>query len=163
MATEKDMFLQSWEREFGTTMKVLKSYPKDKLELKPHAKSKSAKDLAWTFASETQVFFDGCLTGTFDFQNAPKTPATMDETLAGYEKSHKAMTEKLKNLPEAEMNSTIKFYVAKDKVADVRRGDVMWTGLMDLIHHRGQFSVYLRLADAKVPSIYGPSADEPWM
>ena len=30
------------------------------------------------------------------------------------------------------------------------------------VHHRGQFSVYLRMADGKVPSIYGPSADEPW-
>ncbi|MBI1806965.1 MAG: hypothetical protein HYR76_07940, partial [Ignavibacteria bacterium] len=31
------------------------------------------------------------------------------------------------------------------------------------VHHRGQLSVYLRIVDAKVPSIYGPSADEPWM
>jgi uncharacterized damage-inducible protein DinB len=35
--------------------------------------------------------------------------------------------------------------------------------LMDSVHHRGQFSVYLRMADGKVPSIYGPTADEPWM
>jgi uncharacterized damage-inducible protein DinB len=35
--------------------------------------------------------------------------------------------------------------------------------LCDQIHHRGQFSVYLRMADGKVPSIYGPSLDEPWM
>lgn len=34
---------------------------------------------------------------------------------------------------------------------------------VDSVHHRGQFSVYLRLAGGKVPSIYGPSADEPWM
>jgi|SRR5882672_5842572 len=33
---------------------------------------------------------------------------------------------------------------------------------MDMIHHRGQFTVYSRIAGGKVPSIYGPSADEPW-
>jgi uncharacterized damage-inducible protein DinB len=33
---------------------------------------------------------------------------------------------------------------------------------MDAVHHRGQFSVYLRLAGAPVPSIHGPSTDEPW-
>jgi len=35
--------------------------------------------------------------------------------------------------------------------------------LNDSIHHRGQMSVYLRMSGAKVPSIYGPSRDEPWM
>jgi len=35
--------------------------------------------------------------------------------------------------------------------------------LLDQIHHRGQLSIYMRIAGAKVPSIYGPSADEPWI
>jgi uncharacterized damage-inducible protein DinB len=47
--------------------------------------------------------------------------------------------------------------------SDMRTADVLWTGVMDTVHHRGQFSVYLRMAGGKVPSIYGPSADEPWM
>jgi uncharacterized damage-inducible protein DinB len=48
-------------------------------------------------------------------------------------------------------------------MADVRKADMLWMMLSDSIHHRGQFSIYLRLVGAKVPSIYGPSADEPWM
>jgi uncharacterized damage-inducible protein DinB len=40
--------------------------------------------------------------------------------------------------------------------------DILWIMLMDSIHHRGQLSVYVRMAGGKVPSIYGPSADEPW-
>ena len=48
-------------------------------------------------------------------------------------------------------------------MGDVRKGDVFWTGVMETGHHRGQVSVYSRMAGAKVPSIYGPSADEPWM
>jgi uncharacterized damage-inducible protein DinB len=163
MATEKERFLQTWEREFGTTMRVLKEYPKDKLDLKPHAKSKSARELAWLFAGETKIYFEGCLTGKFNFEHFPKSPSTMDEILAGYEKNFKEVTEKIKKMSDADMDTPIKFFVGPGKMADVRRADVMWAGLMDLIHHRGQFSVYLRLADAKVPSIYGPSADEPWM
>lgn len=163
MATEREMFLQSFEREFGTTMKVLKAYPKDKLDLKPHEKSRSARDLAWTFAGETKIFFEGCLTGKFDFEHFPKSPSTMDEILSGYEKNHKEMTEKLKKLSDADMNSSIKFFAGPNNLVDMRRGDVMWVGLMDLIHHRGQMSVYNRLAGGKVPAIYGPSADEPWM
>ncbi|MDA1080285.1 MAG: hypothetical protein O2973_01210 [Gemmatimonadetes bacterium] len=41
--------------------------------------------------------------------------------------------------------------------------EICWFMLHDTIHHRGQLSVYLRAMGAKVPSIYGPSADEPWM
>jgi uncharacterized damage-inducible protein DinB len=47
-------------------------------------------------------------------------------------------------------------------MGDVRRLDFLWQILMDMVHHRGQFTVYSRIAGAKVPSIYGPSADEPW-
>jgi len=52
--------------------------------------------------------------------------------------------------------------VAKDRMEAHRRGDVLWYSLHALIHHRGQLSVYLRMVGGKVPSIYGPSGDEPW-
>jgi uncharacterized damage-inducible protein DinB len=47
-------------------------------------------------------------------------------------------------------------------MGDVPKVAFLWFILHDQIHHRGQFSVYLRIAGGKVPSIYGPSADEPW-
>lgn len=53
--------------------------------------------------------------------------------------------------------------VAPKQMGDVRRGDLLQMMVMDNVHHRGQFSVYLRMAGGKVPSIYGPTADEPWM
>jgi DinB family len=52
---------------------------------------------------------------------------------------------------------------AGDALSDVPRIQLVWFLVHDQIHHRGQFSIYLRMADAKVPSIYGPTADEPWM
>lgn len=45
--TEKETFLNTWEREFQTTLKVLKAYPPAKLDLKPHERSRSARELAW--------------------------------------------------------------------------------------------------------------------
>lgn len=161
--TEKEMFLQTWEREFQTTLKVLKNYPADKIDLKPHQKSRSAKELAWTFVMEEKVLIDGCLKGQFDFQNAPKPPATFQEILSTFERSHIENVEKVKKLSDEEFNKSVKFFVAPKQMDNVRRGDIFWFGLMDSVHHRGQFSVYLRLAGGKVPSIYGPSADEPWM
>lgn len=69
---------------------------------------------------------------------------------------------RVKAMPESDWNSNITLPVGPQKMGDVRRGDVCWLMLNDSIHHRGQFSIYLRLVGAKVPSIYGPSADEPW-
>ncbi|MBI4548479.1 MAG: hypothetical protein HY707_10885 [Ignavibacteriae bacterium] len=161
--SEKEMFIQTWEREFQTTLKLLKEYPAHKLELKPAEKSRSAKDLAWTFVLEENALVGGAIKGNIDFQNMPKPPGTLQEIISKYEQSHQENVQKVKNLPDDEFNKTMKFFTGPKQMGDVRKGDVFWTGVMDTVHHRGQFSVYLRMAGAKVPSIYGPSADEPWM
>jgi len=83
--------------------------------------------------------------------------------IAAYEQTAKGFVERIKRTPDAEFDKTVKFFVAPKQMADIRKMEVLWLMLMDQVHHRGQFSVYLRMADGKVPSIYGPSADEPWM
>ena len=93
----------------------------------------------------------------------PQAPGSLPEVISTYETAHRAFVEKVRRTPEAELNQTVKFFTAPKQMGDVRKMDVLWFMLMDSVHHRGQMSVYLRLADAKVPSIYGPSADEPWM
>ena len=159
---EKDNFFGNWDREFQTTLKVLKAFPINNQDYRPHKKSRSAKELAWTFVVEEQMAVNGLLSGKMDFENMPKPPASMKDVISTYEKSHKGVMNKLKKANESAYNKTIKFFVAPKKMADFRRMDVLWMFLMDTIHHRGQFSVYLRMAGGKVPSIYGPSADEPW-
>jgi uncharacterized damage-inducible protein DinB len=161
--SEKDMFIATWEREFQTTLKVLKALPSDKADLKPAEKSKSAKDLAWVFFAEEGVMIDGVCKGKLDFTSMPKPPATLHEVISAYENSHKGNVDKVRALTEAELNSSIPFMVAPKQMGQVRRADILWMAVMDSVHHRGQFSVYLRIAGAKVPSIYGPTADEPWM
>jgi uncharacterized damage-inducible protein DinB len=161
--TEKEQFIQSWEREFQTTLKVLKAFPATKADMKPHAKSPSAKELAWRIVSEEPILVNGSLTGKFEFENMPKPPATMADVVSSYERGHRELVEKVKKASDAEFNKMIKFMVAPKTMGDMRSADTLWMMMMDTIHHRGQFSVYLRMADGRVPSIYGPSADEPWM
>ncbi|MGH7595911.1 MAG: DinB family protein [bacterium] len=161
--TEKEMYLQSWEREFQTTLKVLKAYPADKLDFKPHERSRSARELAWTFVEEL-AFIGMVVKGQLEMGGQkPKPPATMKEILAAFESSQKEMAGKVKSLSEADYNSMIKFPIGPKQMGDFRKADVLWMIMMDQVHHRGQFSVYLRMAGGKVPSIYGPTADEPWM
>ncbi|HET6273141.1 MAG TPA: DinB family protein [Bacteroidota bacterium] len=161
--SEKDMFITTWEREFQTTLKILKALPMDKVDLKPAEKSKSAKDLAWTFVGEEGVIIDGVCKGKIDFMSMPPPPATFQEVINTYETTHKSNVDRVKALTETELNSPIPWMIAPKQMGQVRRADVLWTAVMDNVHHRGQFSVYLRIAGAKVPSIYGPTADEPWM
>jgi uncharacterized damage-inducible protein DinB len=62
-----------------------------------------------------------------------------------------------------DLDGTVVFMVGPRQKGDVPLADFVEFMLGDQIHHRGQLSVYLRMAGGKVPSIYGPSADEPWM
>ncbi len=161
--SEKDEFVKVWEREFPTTLKVLRAYPAAKADFKPHERSRTAKELAWTFVQE-EAMIEHVLKGSVDFSvPMPPPPQTFPEVLSAYEKSHREMVGKVKAAPDADLKKTIKFPVAPKQMGDVPRMAVLWMMLMDGIHHRGQFSVYLRMAGGKVPSIYGPSADEPWM
>jgi hypothetical protein len=61
------------------------------------------------------------------------------------------------------LEAIVYFLVAPKTMGEYTRLDFLRFLLGDEIHHRGQFSIYLRVADAKVPSIYGPTADEPWV
>src|SRR6266550_425267 len=160
--TEKEQFLTQLEKELPTTMRVLKAYPAAKADLKPHAKCKSARELAWMFVTE-QKASEQALDGGIEFGKMPKAPATLTEVVAVYEQSSKAFVDRIRKTPNTELNKTVKFFVAPKQMGDVRKMDLLWFMLMDQVHHRGQFSIYLRMADGKVPSIYGPSADEPWM
>jgi uncharacterized damage-inducible protein DinB len=161
--SEKEMFLKTWEREHATTVKILKQLPHEKADFKPTAeKTKSAKGLAEIFIAEMGVV-DGVTKGQIDFTAKPLTFSTYGDVLSAFDSTQKAMLEKVKEMSESDWNSTMTFPVGPKQMGEVRKADILWLMLMDSIHHRGQFSIYLRLVGAKVPSIYGPSADEPWM
>ncbi len=161
--TEKEMFLSSWQGEFATTMKILKQMPADKANFKPAAeKTKTAKDLATMFIAELGII-DQVVKGKIDFSGQPPAFATYIDVLNAFEGAFKSMVPKVQGMSEADWNSKITAPVGPKQMGEVRRADMLWLMLMDSVHHRGQFSIYLRMVGAKVPSIYGPSGDEPWM
>ena len=160
---EKEMFLKTWEREHATTVKILKQLPSDKSEFTPtKEKTKSAKGLAEMFVQELGIV-DGVVKGQVDFTGQPPKFATYADVLTAFQSTQKAMFAKVQGMSEDDWNSKMSFPTGPKQMGEVRKADILWLMLMDSVHHRGQFSIYLRLVGAKVPSIYGPSADEPWM
>jgi uncharacterized damage-inducible protein DinB len=161
----KQKFLEVCDLEHAKTMRVLRAYPAEKAELRPHAMCKTARELAWVFTVERGFF-------TVAFNNGfasggppgapPAPPESWDAVVAAAEKAHKDFGDLVRSTPDEKLNETVKFFVGPKTLGDMQRLDLAWLMLHDEIHHRGQFSIYLRMAGAKVPSIYGPSADEPW-
>lgn len=165
-ATSKEQFLDAYEREHATTMKVLRAYPKDQMDLRPHPKLKTARELAWVFVAErglaTKVYQNEFAKGV-PSGKPPDPPASWDAILGALEKAHQDLGDLVRSTPDAELSEKVKFMTAPKTLGDWTRMAFLWFLLHDQIHHRGQFSVYLRLAGGKVPSIYGPSGDEPWL
>ena len=164
MATpsEKDMFHTTYKNEQATTLKVLKAYPADKGSYTSHPKNNTATQIGHTFAVENNIMIMA-LKGPLELKGFPPAPANFQEVVAAYEKSTKDFMAVLAKTPDSRMNETVKFPSGPKQMADYRVMDFLWFMLMDSIHHRGQLSTYIRPAGGKVPSIYGPSGDEPWM
>ena len=163
--TVRQHLIDACEREHAKTVRVLRAYPSDKWELRPHAMCKNAKELAWMFVLELGAM-QRILTTGLDFSKPPSfppPPETAAELLAAFEDAHAKTGQLLRALRDEDMARGVQFFTGPGKVGEVPLLDVLWTMTCDQIHHRGQFSIYLRMADGKVPSIYGPTADEPWM
>jgi uncharacterized damage-inducible protein DinB len=152
--TEKDYFASTHDRECKTTYSLLKAFPENKVDIRPNPKSRSALELAFVLANQ-ELFFMQAVEGKIDFSLlANKPPATMAEIIKVLEKNHQAVEQALSKASADDLNKTVNF-----GGHDMRRLDALWANQFDIVHHRGQFSVYLRLANAAVPSIYGPTAD----
>jgi uncharacterized damage-inducible protein DinB len=142
--------------EFATTMKVLRAYPEDKLDMKPAEKSRTARELIVTLIREEYVC-RGAMRGDLRRADSPESmPQGLEDMLEMLNQIHNEVQNTIAQAGDEELNRIIDFYGYQ-----IRAIDALWAELHDQIHHRGQFSVYLRLVGAKVPSIYGPTADEP--
>ncbi len=159
-----EALIHEFEQESATTRRVLERVPQDRLTWKPHAKSMSVGELALhvatipAFIAEWAVK-DSVEMGHMDPAPQPKTTA---EVLAAHDEGVKKTKAALSTIGDAGLQKHWKL-TTKDgatimgmpKVALVRA-----IALNHTYHHRGQLSVYLRMLDVPVPSIYGPSADE---
>jgi uncharacterized damage-inducible protein DinB len=163
--TPKQQFLNGFKRETATTLKVLRSYPPDQLDLRPSPRSATARDLAWLFVME-QAMGEKALTTGFDWSapppKSPAPPDSLDAIIKAAEDAFQRIVALVERTPDDQLGQTVQFPVGPRQIGDVPKMEFLWFLLCDQIHHRGQLSVYLRMAGGKVPSIYGPSGDEPW-
>lgn len=166
VSSGKEQFLRAYEREHAITMRVLRAFPADKMDFRPHELSKSARELAWVFVSERglgTMVFDNAFANGMPSGGAPEAPHDWEAILAALEKSHREFGDKVRSMTDEQLAGQVRFFTAPKTMGDVGRLEFAWFLLHDEIHHRGQFSIYLRMAGGKVPSIYGPTRDEPWM
>jgi len=160
----KQQFLDAYDQEHAKTMRVLRAFPESRLDLRPHERSKNAKELAWVFVAERglgQAVLTNRLAEAMEGE-MPGPPESWADQLHALEEASAGYRKLVEELPDERMNGTVPFYTGPKTIGEIPLMDFLWIMLHDEIHHRGQFSVYLRMADGKVPSIYGPSADEPW-
>jgi uncharacterized damage-inducible protein DinB len=154
------LLMQGIDSEHPVTRKVIAAVPEDKVNYKPHEKSMSALELAWHIASSEVWFLKGVANGEFEASegNRPDDIKTIAGVLAWYEKEFAAALAKVKAVPAEKLAKPVNFYNVMNLPA------VHYLGFMNShsVHHRGQLSVYLRPMGAKVPAIYGGSADEPF-
>ncbi|HYO79720.1 MAG TPA: DinB family protein [Thermoanaerobaculia bacterium] len=155
-------FATQYEREHAVTRKVLAAYPAEQASFKPHERSNTALTLAQTFVVEEKLMLlalrNEPVLGSVGFAASPKE---WDAVLAAFDAQHAEMMELLGRVSEADLQP-VQFFSGPGQMQDYPAPYFLWFMLLDQIHHRGQFSVYLRMSGGKVPSIYGPSADEPW-
>ena len=160
-----DSLIEEFDKETQTTRKHLERLTDDKLEWRPHEKSFTAVGLASHIVEcigWTESVFDH---DEIDIDMATYKPfqaTSKDELLKAFEKNVAKGKEVLAKADEAALERSWRLkmngqqWLEKPKAAVFR--DFV---LSHIIHHRGQFSVYLRLLDIAVPGSYGPSADEP--
>jgi len=161
--SEKDRFLKTFEKEAATTLKVLQAYPEAECSLKPHERSKTALNLAWMFVME-QMLLVNALKGesVFGGGGLPKPPEGWTTVIETFEKGRDELLTQLRDPANPSLDGSVPFFTGPKQMGDIPLDEFVWFILHDQIHHRGQLSVYLRMAGGKVPSIYGPTADEPW-
>lgn len=158
-----ESFLAEIDQEAATTKRVLERVPGDKLSWKPHEKSMSLGQLALHTATIPGAIVGFVTPDRFELPSSFEflEPETSGELVPALENSVATAKEYLGGLDDEAALST--WTLAKgDQVvwAVPRIGVVRSLMLNHWYHHRGQLSVYLRLLDVPVPSIYGPSADE---
>jgi uncharacterized damage-inducible protein DinB len=164
MQAEQARFLLNFlmpvvESEFATTRKVVAAIPEGQRDYRPHPIVKTALELAWHLVSSEAWFLEGIIQGQFGTEGE-KLPgdATVASVAEWYQGKAPALYQKMKALGDAELVRRIPFYGVMNEPAV----GYLTLILVHAVHHRGQLSTYLRAMGAKVPSIYGGSADEPF-
>ena len=155
--------LQEFDQEMATTRRLLERVPTDKGQWKPHPKSFPLGHLAqlvawmpgWIAKSLRETEIDLAKADGYSFQPT-------DVLLEQFDSNVKDAHEALGSVTGADLDVPWSLKRGEQVFFTAPRGVVVRGHLNHFIHHRGQLTVYLRLIDVPIPSIYGPTADEQW-
>src|SRR3954464_1566894 len=122
----KQEFLETYDAEHARTMKVLRAYPADKLDLRPHPKSKTARELAFVFTLErylgTKVWHDELATQA-PSGTPPSPPDNWDELLAEVEKASADVRELGSNASVEVLHANVQFFSGPKTMSPIPRKD----------------------------------------
>ena len=161
--TIADSLLPEFDQEMATTRRVLERVPDDQPQWKPHPKSFSVAHLAQLLASLpgwidqvlSNTELDLAAGGGYSNQKTASLLDTFDENVR---KSREAIAK----AKDSDYDVSWSLKMNRNVLFTAPRRVVVRQHISHLSHHRGQMTVYLRLLDVPVPSIYGPTADESW-
>jgi uncharacterized damage-inducible protein DinB len=155
--------LAEFDQEMKKTRKALERVPDDKFDWKPHQKSMTMGRLAGHIA-ELPAFSTAILTTeVLNFDRGDYKPTAVmnrSEVLDLFDKNIAKAREAIAAATDDHMKESWHMIYQGKKMFEAPRTDALRSSINHLVHHRGQLTVYLRLNDIAVPSIYGPSADE---
>ena len=162
MTTGKQL-LPEFDQEMSATRRVLERVPSEKGGWKPHPKSFSLAHLAqlvswmpgWIAQTLTETSLDLQQSGGYSDEST-------ETLLAGFDESVRAARKALEESKDEDWDVDWSLKMGDRVLMTMPRRAVVRQHISHLSHHRGQLTVYLRLLDVPVPSIYGPTADEGW-
>jgi uncharacterized damage-inducible protein DinB len=151
-------------QEAKTTRRLLERVPEESFGWKPHEKSMTLGRLAAHVAELPELIIPALTKDELDFASGefkPFEPQSTAGLLEKFDRNINDAAELLEKQPDERMGENWRLRSGDHVLFEMPRAMVVrFVGLNHVVHHRGQLSVYLRLLDVPLPSIYGPSADE---
>lgn len=154
-------FIKELDIEFASTLKCLERFNMDLFSWKPHERSMEMGYLTLLVAEIPLWIAHIIKDGVIDFLTFKHIEAkTIEELVQKFKDNVAAAKEALDGLEEGDLDETFTLKKGDEILMQTSKGDNVATSINHMVHHRGQLTVYMRLNDIPVPSIYGPSADE---
>lgn len=162
--TFTESFLKELNHEAVTTRKMLERVPADLFHWQPHPKSMTLKQLA-THVAEIPSWINMVLTTKeLDFENNAYQPAAItneQDLIQHFEQSLDQGKTALSMAADEQLTDTWTMRSGETIYSTELKADALRGCFCQVVHHRAQLGVYLRLLDVPIPGSYGPSADEP--
>jgi uncharacterized damage-inducible protein DinB len=153
-------YLRELESEEKATRECLAEVPMDQPKYKPHERSMELGYLA-TLTGDIPRWIQYIIEKRLvDFETYPQNqPATTDELVAMFDENMRLARTALKSLKDEDLSKEFQLKHGEKLLMATPVGESISSAINHMVHHRGQLTVYLKLLDKKIPSIYGPSAD----